>query len=246
MHIWEDYEFYLNIPKTFTGSNKPFVYFYYLDTKSNKSERIRKYIPKNDGNIKKIKDNAKAIIKDLVILLTTQWNPITNKHNEVAINPTSTILSCIDYWLSKREDAYNNNAIGWKALKNNRILMLHFKSYLNNINIEHRKAGLFNNQCIKEFLEAKAFERSWGKVTYNTYLVDLGTFFNYLVDLKIILNNPCSKVAKKNTRFDSSRFKVFEKDELLTVSSLLNSDRINKITDQGYRPCKITINYPSY
>ncbi|ATP55111.1 hypothetical protein CPT03_00810 [Pedobacter ginsengisoli] len=52
IHIWEDYEFYLNIPKTFTGSNKPFVYFYYLNAKANKSERIRRYVGKNGGNIK--------------------------------------------------------------------------------------------------------------------------------------------------------------------------------------------------
>ncbi|RQO73752.1 hypothetical protein DBR40_13155 [Pedobacter sp. KBW01] len=42
IHIWEDYEFYLSIPKTFTGSNKPYVYFYYLDSKTKKREWIRK------------------------------------------------------------------------------------------------------------------------------------------------------------------------------------------------------------
>nr|WP_276904099.1 hypothetical protein [Pedobacter kyonggii] len=62
IHIWEDYEFYLSIPKTFTGSNKPYVYFYYLDPKTNKSTRIRKYIGKNDGNIKLIRDEAKKLI----------------------------------------------------------------------------------------------------------------------------------------------------------------------------------------
>ena len=64
IHIWEDYEFYLSVPKTFIGSNKPFVYFYYLNLKTNKTERIRKYIGKNDGNIKQIKEEAKKLILD--------------------------------------------------------------------------------------------------------------------------------------------------------------------------------------
>lgn len=62
IHIWEDYEFYLSIPKTFTGSNKPYVYYYYLDAKTTKSIRIRKYIGKNDGNIKSIRDEAKKLL----------------------------------------------------------------------------------------------------------------------------------------------------------------------------------------
>ena len=61
IHIWEDYEFYLSIPKTFTGSNKPHVYYYYLDVKTTKSTWIRKHIGKNDGNIKLIKDEAKKL-----------------------------------------------------------------------------------------------------------------------------------------------------------------------------------------
>jgi len=26
IHIWEDYEFYLNIPQNFKGANKPFIF----------------------------------------------------------------------------------------------------------------------------------------------------------------------------------------------------------------------------
>jgi len=61
IHIWEDYEFYLNIPKSFAGSNKPFIYFYYLNVKANKSERIRKYVDKNGGHIKQIKKRRSEI-----------------------------------------------------------------------------------------------------------------------------------------------------------------------------------------
>jgi hypothetical protein len=44
IHIWEDYEFHLNIPKSFSGSNKPFVNIYYFDFKANKSMGIGKDI----------------------------------------------------------------------------------------------------------------------------------------------------------------------------------------------------------
>lgn len=62
LHILKDYVFYLSIPKTFTDSNKPFVYFYHLNPKTNKTERIRKYIGKNDGNTKQIKLEAKNLV----------------------------------------------------------------------------------------------------------------------------------------------------------------------------------------
>ncbi|RYF17062.1 MAG: hypothetical protein EOO42_16080, partial [Flavobacteriales bacterium] len=225
IHIWEDYEFYLSIPKTFTGSNKPFVYFYYLNSKTNKTERIRKYIGKNDGIIKQIRSEAKNLILELITLLNDNWNPITDLQNEEVINSTSSIEECIAYWINKRQESLKNQSIAKKTLKNNKILMMHLRSFLDNSSLSHIKAKNITNVHVKEFLDTKAFERKWGKVSYNTYLIDLGTFFNYLKDLKIIKENPCNKVSKKNTRFDSTRFKVFEKEELLTVSTLLSSDK---------------------
>jgi len=121
IHIWEDYEFYLSIPKTFTGSNKPFVYFYYLNSKTNKTERIRKYIGKNDGNTKQIKLEAKKIILELVSLLIEDWNPLTNVQNDLTLDQKSSIEACIVYWISKREEALINEAIAKKTLKNNKI-----------------------------------------------------------------------------------------------------------------------------
>lgn len=225
VHIWDDYEFYLNLPMNYKGSNKPFVYFYYYNSKTNKSERIRKYIGKNGGNIKLIKEAAKEIIKDLVTMLSDNWNPINHQQNEATINLSSTITESIDYWIGKREEALSNESIGAKALKNNKIVMMHFKSYLDRVNLQHIKASAITSIHIKEFLDSKAFEKNWGKVTYNTYLGDMGNFFNYLKGSKVITDSPCDMVNKKNIRFDSTRFKIFEKDELLKVSSLLLSDK---------------------
>lgn len=149
----------------------------------------------------------------------------TKLQTEKEINYSSNLIECLDFWIKKREEAHKNKAIGFSALKNNKILVMHYKSYLETSENPILKIQNITKIHIKEFLDQKAFERNWGKVTYNTYLVDLGTFFNYLIDLRIIKENPCSTVTKKNTRRDSSRFKVFEKNELLKVSDILNSDK---------------------
>ena len=224
IHVWGEFEFYLNTPKELIGSNKPFIYFYYLNAKTNKTERIRRYIPKLDGNYKKIILSAKSIVSELIALLKSGWNPVTKGVDLKQINYSSNLIECLDYWIMKREEAYTNKAIGYSALKNNRILVMHYKSYIESTQGVVLKIQNVNKIHIKEFLDFKANERSWGKVTYNTYLIDLGTFFNYLTDMRIIKENPCSKVPRKNTRRDSSRFKVFEKDELLEVSRILQHD----------------------
>lgn len=225
IHIWEETEFYLSIPKSFKGTNKPFIFFYYYNSKTNKSERIRRYLGKNRGDVKKVQEEAKSLVNDLVKLLQANWNPINDTINKRQINLTSNISECIEYWLLKREEAFNSKSIGHKMLKNNKILMNHFSSYLISQKISFIRVSALTNVHIKEFLDLKAFERGWGKVTYNTYLVDLGSFFNYLKDLKIINENPCSKVSKKNIKFDASRFKVYEKEELQNVATLLLSDK---------------------
>lgn len=224
IHLWEDFEFYLNIPQALTGSNKPFIYYYYLDVKTNKRKRIRKYISRCNGNLKQIKSTAKQTVLDTVKLLSNNWNPITDIQNEATINANSTITECVSYWLNKRENYRSENTITSKTLKNNKILMMHFKSFLDTNSISNLKASNINSIHIEEFMDSKTFERNWGKVTYNTYLVDLRTFFNYLKEIKIVEDNPCDKVSKKNTKFDGTRFKVFEKDELLKVSELLSKD----------------------
>ena len=225
IHLWEGYEFFLNIPSNFEGSNKPFIFFYYFNDKTNKSERIRRYISKHGGDVKKIKEDAKTLIKDLVDLLKANWNPITNKQNEVSLTVISTIVECADYWYTVRERAYNQKVIGYGCIKSCKTLMKHFKAYLSSKQLLRMRASQISHLHIKDFLDSKGFEHNWGKVTYNTYLVDLGTFFNHLKALRVIPQNPCKLVTKKNVRQDSSRFKIYEKDELVSVANILANDR---------------------
>jgi hypothetical protein len=50
--------------QSFTGSNKPFIYFYFFDAKANKLESISKYVGKNSGNYTAT-DEAKDLFSDL-------------------------------------------------------------------------------------------------------------------------------------------------------------------------------------
>lgn len=117
---------------------------------------------KNGGNIKSIKEAAKDIIKDLVTMLGDNWNPVTDQKNETTVNLSSTIMECVDFWIKKREE----------ALQNNKIVMVHFSSFLGKVNLQHIKASAITGIHIKEFPDSKAFERNWGKGTYNTYFGD--------------------------------------------------------------------------
>jgi integrase len=225
IHIWEQYEFYLSIPHNFNGSNKPFIYFYYENTVPMERTRVRRYLSKNGGDIKKIKAHAKQTVFELVELLNSNWNPTTNTFNSISINPLSTVDDCISYWLTYNETAFSNNAIGKTRIKNVKIGMMHFKAFLTAKQLLEWKVTMLNNIHIKDFLDSKAHERNWGKVTYNCYRTDIGTFFNHLLDMKVVKENPVTRIVWKTTKFDSSRFKIFEKDELSKIAGLLANDK---------------------
>lgn len=225
IHIWNDYDFTLYIPADLKGFNKPHISFNYKNENTGKKERIKKFIRKHKGDLKKINLEAKEVALDLVKLLENHWNPISKSFGEVTVSPLAPVKVCIEYYLQAQTKSFENQAIGFNSLKNTKILMMHFSDYLRKKNLLLTRLESFTNIHIKEFLDSKGFEKGWGKVTYNTYLVNLGTFFNYFKDLKFLFENPCTRVSKKNIKFDTSRFKVFEKEELHNVATLLVSDK---------------------
>lgn len=225
IYTWEDYSFFLYLPKKVSHDNKPYLYFHYFNQQSGKKEKIRKFIKLNKGNTKSILLEAKQAAQDFVTLLKNNWNPSTRSYNEISLSPLSSILDCMTYYLKSIEKSFNANAICFTRLKNTRILMMHFKSYLEAEQLLLIRASSITSIHIKEMLDSKSAEKSWGKVTYNTYLVDLSTFFNFLLNHNIIPENPARKVIKKNTKHDSTRFKVYEKEELENVASKLAADK---------------------
>ena len=225
IHIWNDYDFTLYIPSNLKGFNKPHISFNYKNENTGKKERIKKFIRKHKGDLMKINLEAKKVALDLVKLLENHWNPISKSFGEVTLSPLATVKDCIQYYLQAQAKSFDNQAIGFQSLKNTKILMMHFSDYIRKKNLLLTRLDSFTNIHIKEFLDSKGFEKGWGKVTYNTYLVNTGSFFNYFKDLKFLSENPCKRVSKKNIKFDTSRFMVFEKEELHNVATLLVSDK---------------------
>lgn len=225
IHVWEEYEFYLYIPETVSRNSKPFIFYYYQDQETQKSIRVRKFIGQNNGDRKLIQVEAKKAIPAIVDLLEANWNPLKNAYNALKISPLSSISHCIEYWLQARITACENNSISAKKLKADKIVMMHLKDYLTKRGLMNNRISAITSIHLKEFLDNKAFERNWNKVSYNTYRVDIGTFFNYLVSLTVIKTNPVLKIPKKSIKHDSSRFKVFEAEELKMVAELLSKDK---------------------
>ncbi|WP_428329059.1 tyrosine-type recombinase/integrase [Mucilaginibacter sp.] len=234
IQTWEQYEF-----KLFPGSKstKPYLHFLFLNPETGKEKRIRKLAGLKPGSsLAALKKEAKQMVPDLVDLLSKGWNPIANTCNDLPVTPISPIIDCIDYWLKHREEQKANNAIAKKTLENNYHLMNYFKDWLKSKNYSFRKANTFTYLDINSFMQTTAKARVWNKVSYNTYRTDIGTFFKYLVALKVLNENPVLLSESKNTKKDSSRFVIFEESELIEVVTTLEKD---KSFLELYIACKI-------
>ncbi|RZK43165.1 MAG: hypothetical protein EOO90_04155 [Pedobacter sp.] len=227
---WNGIEFHLSIPAKVTHSNKPFIYFYWPDpARQGNLERARK------GGIGGVKDTRLSVRKkavsavDAIIqMLSKGWNPFTNTYVNIGVHvdltAASPILKCLDVWIEHRQERRESKMIGKTALKNNKIVVGHFKKWLEAKGFTGRKIGTFNSIDIDNFLGFKMNELKWGKVTYNTYRCDIGTFFSFLVKYKVVGESPVKDSVKKNTRHDSSRFAIYEEEELRTVVKLMEKD----------------------
>lgn len=175
-----------------------------------------------------VKKNAIDCVDAIVILLGKGYEPFSQHYienlNQPRLTATSPISLCMDVWVKHREERKENNQISCAALKNNKILIKHFTDWLTKYNYLSRKVGSFTVVDIDNFLGFKSNERKWGKVSYNTYRTDLNTFFNYLKKTKVIFENPVEESEKKNIKNDSSRFVIYEVDELRNVVRTMKSD----------------------
>jgi len=163
IHIWNEYDFTLYIPADLTGFNKPHISFNYKNENTGKKERIRKFIKKHKGDLIQINLEAKVVANDLVTLLQNNWNPITRTFGELTISPLAPVRDCIQYYIQAQTKSFENEAIGFKSLKNTKILMMHFSNYLHEKRLLLVRLDFFTNIHIKEFLDLKTFEKVWGK-----------------------------------------------------------------------------------
>ncbi|MCC8409887.1 tyrosine-type recombinase/integrase [Mucilaginibacter sp. UR6-1] len=220
IQTWETYEFKLH------PGSKPYISFYFINPDTGVSQRIRKMTNLKPGSsLSVLKTNAKDTIEVMVDWLSKGWNPITDNFKDRPLSPLSTIDECLDYWLKEREKQRDNKAMKPKSYELNSYLVRYFKTWLQSKSYLQRKPQTFTRIDIDSFLQHTANLRKWNKVSYNCYRTDLGTFFNYLKTLKLITENPVIESVKKNTRKDSSRFKIYESSELHHVVKLLENDK---------------------
>jgi len=225
LHTWNDYEFKLFVPAD--KDSKPYVHFNFLNPDTNKNERIRKFDTLEKGSdLKTLKKKATQLINDFVTLLDKGWNPISNKFDDSPLTPLSPIVECLDRWMKHNKEKLDNEAITEKRYSSTKYITSFFKEWLKAKGALHKRPVVFNKLDIENFLHTTAANRKWGKVSFNHYRTDLGTFFNYLVTLKILHDNPVNHTEKKNIRNDTSRFKIFDEEELrLVVTKLANDDQ---------------------
>jgi integrase len=223
IQTWGEYEF-----KLFPGSasTKPYLHFQYVNPETGKEERVRKLAGlKKGASLTTLKKEARLSAEWMIELLSNGFNPITNTSVDAPLTPLSGIRDCIDNYIKYFDEKLANGVIKDKTHQNMIRLLGWFKDWLKGKQYSMRKPNTFTYIDIDAFMQKYSKLRVWDKVSYNTYRGSLLTFFNYLVKLKVLSDNPVTNSDKKNTKKDSSRFKIFEEEELSHVVKLLESDK---------------------
>lgn len=90
IQVWESYKFYLYIPDNVSRNSKPFIFYYYKDSITDRSVRIKRFLGQNKGDKKLIQVEALIAIKELIVLLAGNYNPIKKTYNDLKISPLSS------------------------------------------------------------------------------------------------------------------------------------------------------------
>jgi hypothetical protein len=161
IQVWEGYEFYLYVPNSISRNSKAFIFYYYKDVATGQLTRIKKFLGQNKGEKKLIQQEAVTVVKEIILLLTGNYNPIKKTYNDLSISPLSTINECMLHWEQTTTTALANNTITPMRLKTIKIGLMHLRDYLAKNNLLHLKPCEFTNVHLKQYLDTKAFERKW-------------------------------------------------------------------------------------
>ncbi|WP_183568747.1 tyrosine-type recombinase/integrase [Mucilaginibacter sp. SP1R1] len=223
---YDKYDFILLKDKS--GRGKNLLYYYFFNPQTGKDERVR--ISKGlIGNLtdRELMNNAHDLADAIIGLLKKQsYNPITGTFSDTPIiTPSTSIIDCTANWINYRQKEFGNDSIGETRLESSKNIINHFVKWLLKENFQYRKPGTFNELDLADFLNSKTKEHGWNKETFNSYRDDIKSFFIYLIKLKVIEDNPVSGVPRKNTKNDTTIFKIYEEDELSNVLKLLNESK---------------------
>jgi integrase len=218
----EQYDFVLLKDKS--GRGKNLLYYNVFNPKTGKNQRQRCSINLT-GNLsdKQLLRNAQDLADALIIQLKkTSFNPVTGTFSDVQLlTPSNTIKECADNYLTYRKKKYEAGAITKTRIDKSNTVIKHFIDWLATEKYLYRKPGSFNEIDIEGFFNDKTSQLKWGKETWNDYRDNLKSFFIYLIKLKIIADNPVTGIEVKNTKYDSTIFKIYTEEELNHVANTL-------------------------
>ncbi|NCD67886.1 tyrosine-type recombinase/integrase [Mucilaginibacter agri] len=226
---WNEYKFNLYVPERPDHNNKPSLSFYHLDTITGKLNRIRIYKGLSwTYTMKKLKENAKALVNEIVENLEAGHDPFSKgtifPDKYLILTTKSSIQRCMEHWLAYRKETFESGALKKKGYLSSLNTCTFFKDWLEVKNLLAKPASSLTQFEIELFLQAYAKRRGWNKVSYNTYRGHLITLFNYLLALKAVSENPAILTRKQSLKNDSSRFRIYEEEELRQVVTALAAD----------------------
>ena len=222
---WENIDFKLKIEPV-GSSNKTRVEFNFLNPETGKNERIKK-----STNLAKYKTEkqivkaANCLVEDIIDLLSQGWSPLTGAIQKASLTKQSNIGDCITEYNAYRKTKFENNAITKSRFITSNIAIKHFSNWINENGFQFRKPASFTLIDISNFFDSASSTNNWGKETFNTYRSDIKSFWIYLKELRVVDNYDfISKVPHKNTRKDSSMYKVYTEEELEIINKILAND----------------------
>ncbi|WCT13498.1 tyrosine-type recombinase/integrase [Mucilaginibacter jinjuensis] len=203
------------------------LYFYHPDPVKGKPVRLRTY--KNlsyNHDAGTLKKKARILVDEIIENIKAERHPLSfsGSDKDAELIGQSTIIFWFDHWLAYRKECFEIGALKMKGYLSSQNICSYFMEWLKDKGFERRAAGSFNHLDIDLFLRTWAKKRGWNKVSVNTYRGHLITFFNYLIALKVITDNPAKHTRKLNLKNDSSRFKIYEEGELRKVVNALIED----------------------
>ena len=223
---WDGFKFKLYIAAPNTKA-KTHLYFNYPNPATGKNEVIR-----NGRDLtgkltqKELYKNAEILADSYIDLLREGWSPFNPTEKKV-LTSTSSISDCITHYLTIRKTEYDNDAISKNRYDSiNIVLGKWFTEWLKKNNYQFRKPSSFTYTDFKNFFDTYIKARRWGKETQNTYRDVIKMFYIFLKEEKVVDDYfAIAKIEYKNTRNDSTHFKIFQEDELELVNKLVRADK---------------------
>jgi len=191
----------------FVEGSRQYIVYYVWNTKQEKLQRVRDYSPEKYTGFSReiyVKDRIKQINK--LLEKGAVYNPSYNPRRSKSPRLMDELQKFVLTKQSGRKRTYEVYKSNVKVLG----------EYLGAKNLQRISCKDVTKKIIWEYLDWLVEERQIGARTYNNYLRNTKTMFNYLINREIIKENPCRGISKKkvergrNIAFTPKEQKVLE------------------------------------